>query len=190
MFVSIKDLKSALLCVADDREVRTYLQGVYLNGNEIAATNGHIAYYHKSSIENDKESSFIAVIDANDIKSFLKKVNKEITLVEITLVESDKVELKAIDLDNNMVSDVVEHTTYYVDYKRSFGLNSPVVVESDTKSIMVNLDYMTILSKINKLVRKRNKDMPKLHFSGDLGMITATWSHDEDLKFFMMPMRQ
>lgn len=188
MLLSVKALRSAILCVADNRDVRTYLRGVYIDGNDIVATNGHIAFI-ETTTDNKYVTRFSAVIKSDLLNKFLKKVDKSSISVMATRVDDNYLKLDGFDNDGNPVSDIIEYSTFYVNYQSNFGIVENVV-KSETTQIKVNLDYLGILAKINKIVKPKGSKhvMPILNFKGEYGMITATWGHSNNIRFYVMPM--
>lgn len=187
MLVKISSLKAAILCVADDREIRTCLKSVFVDGENVVATNGHIAYIEKM-IDNG-ERPFEVLIDATILKDFLKKVNKKETHINVNIgIDVLICVLSSIDADGNEISTSFRIESKYVDYKRAFG-NAKFNFDNPTSSIKLNLDYLTILGKINKIIGQKHT-APTLNFNGGHGMVMAEWELLPDSKFYVMPMRQ
>lgn len=179
MLISVAALKSALLCVADHRDIRSYLHDVYVTGNDVVSTNGHIAFIERLETPYIDEPCFSTRIPKAILASFLKTMGRGEQLVSLTL-NDDMVTMK-----NDLTSVTFKLDAYYVNYNMAFADN---IIKSATEEIKVNLDYFAILSKINNIVASK-KSQPILNFNGVFGMITATWTHRPQYKFYVMPMR-
>lgn len=175
MLVSVSDLKAASLCVASPRDVREYLHNVFVDGENVVATNGHIAFIAKMD---QSEPTFKTQIPKDILKGLFAYLGKSLATVSLTLKDG------MVILSCGLYESQFEHDEYYVSYKPAF-MNKTITFE--TTSIKVNLDYIGILQKISKIYRYK-VDQPVLNFTGNNGMIFATFPKHNDITFFVMPM--
>lgn len=180
MLVSVKSLKSALLCVADHRDIRHYLHDVFVDGKSVVATNGHIAFIER--LENPEASPIITRIPHKILSGFLKTVDKDEVSVYLSLDMDGKTII--MTSKNSQVSFPQE--IYYVSYNVAFNA-SPM--KSATEQVKVNLDYINTLNKINKIIRKNKAINPLLNFNGECGMLHASWESHPQYTFYVMPLR-
>lgn len=177
MLLSVKTLKAALLCVADSREVRPYLQHVYVNGKDVVATNGHIGFVD-SSDHNPDVDCFVATIPSDILSKFLKDHHVKDGFIHIEKI-ADKVTLRT---DDQVV--LLPFTDYYVDYNRAFNPKQNLYA---IESIQFNTEYLKILHDVNKLVRYHKSQQPIFKFTGDNRMAIAYWEKRPETSFFIMP---
>lgn len=190
MIINVKSLKAAILCVADDREIRKYLCDVFVDGKAIVATNSHIAYIDRTNdnINLSDDQLVKTRIPTSILSGFLKLLDKDTNYIDITTsIDADGNQIARLSVNDKqeLVSTGFKVETYYINYDQSFSTKHNY---QDTGSIRVNLDYINILNKINKLIRRNKAVSPLLNFNGDRGVIVAEWTSHPNINFYVMPM--
>ena len=142
MKITYKALQAAVLCCAKN-DVRKYLEGVNVTGQNISATDGHIMFnYNDSYLNNTDDVNMI--IPSEAIINFVKMIGKKIdsTFVELhslndgyVLQHNDvKWFFKPLDGKFPDVSRVIRDVYLSEDLK--------------VQQIMINLDYLVLCQKV------------------------------------------
>lgn len=178
MKVTIKALKAALLCVAGDDDVRPYLCNIYVNGVDVVATNGHIAYVDSMPNLNDEADCFAATIPCHILSDLMKKIRGNDGYFVI-----DKIG-KNIALKTPIDTVIIPLDETYVQYQNTFARK---VQPQPIEEVKLNTDYLEILHKVNKIVRIKKGEQPIITFTGVNRMAVAHWDTYPHARFYMMP---
>lgn len=178
MKVSIKALKAALLCVANTDNVRSYLCNIYVNGVDVVATNGHIAYVDNDPDLNEKKDCFAATIPCHIISELLKNIRGNEGYIVVDQVG------KSIALKTMRDTVVIPLDSTFVEYRNTFARK---VQPEAIAEVKLNTEYLEILHKVNKIVRGRKGDNPIITFTGNNRLAVAYWEAYPNARFYIMP---
>lgn len=185
MLISISALKAACLCVADNRDIRKYLQNVYVSDVNVVGTNGHYGFIKDESVNENATHKFEGTLEPKKLNEFLKTVSKDEMYVEAEML-ANTIWLTSKNKNGEGIAQPFENQGGYVEFNRAF----PKKINSNAiDSIQLNLDYVEVLNKVNKVLRKSKADQPILNFTGYGNVVVAEWKNDVTCRFYVMPIK-
>lgn len=162
--VNSNTLKAALMCCGK-KDIRYYLNGFYIDGDTIVATNGHVA--------------FKAPVDGCGDKRIVKFIGKPPTTYTKCIIDGDNAEF--IDKMGDVVGILKIETidARYPDYNRLF-----TDTTNPTECIGFSGVYLELIGKVSKLMSDNN--VCKFEFDS---AIKATKVSCGDAQLVLMPCR-
>lgn len=183
-----KVLSAARLCEGKG-DVRYYLNGVYIDKNRIAATNGHVLFccsYSSHTLDSEHQGDQIddpvilqitGNVPAKSYRAYFTSINEKRGFIEYTDSIGNPVGYGGFSVIDGNYPDIDQHLK-----------PRPAVPVS---SIGINNQYLALNAKISKLLCSRDYAGGKLEFYGQNELVKIVTSTPDygDVTLIVMPMR-